>query len=554
MKILYYTDSTDVKMEPIRVWTLLGLTLASCVTLPVSWKMMTSSKRSIVKRRLNGNSTDSEQGSSEEKESLLSENSDEDSESSDDENINMLGKNESGKFTAWQAVIKLLKLSKNDICYILLALLFMTMCSIAEIFLPYFTGQVIDYIVIEKSVEKFKQAIMYMALLTLFAGFVAGTRDGLLIFVSGRYILQNLLFARIMRMEIGFFDVRKTGEITSRLTSDCTKIGDGIRSKLNIFLRNVVKIIGILFFMIKISWKLSIVTLVTISVIAIISEAFGEKYRKLAEQVQDSLAHANESAEEAVSSMRTVRSFAAETNEIDRYSMRLKKTYELCKKDSILGCGYRWSTELTDLVTTILILYYGGYLVLKNELSGGKLVSFILYSIDIGYTFEEIGDVYTGLIEAVGASKIVMAYIDREPRISNNGLLSPDSIDGEIEFKNVSFAYPSREDIPVLKKLNFTAKKGEIVALVGPSGGGKTSIVNLLEHFYEPSEGKILIDKTDLIDYDHKFIHQKISLVQQEPLLFARTISENIAYGLSFKANKEELKKCCFNGKCSQLH
>ena len=153
--------------------------------------------------------------------------------------------------------------------------------------------------------------------------------------------------------------------------------------------------------------------------------------------------------------------------------MRLKKTYELRKNESILVCGYRWSTELTDLVMSIIILYYGGHLVLKNELSGGKLMSFILYSIEIRFSFKEIGEDYTGLMEAVGASTIVMAYIDREPRISNNGLLAPDSIDGEIDFKNVSFAYPSREDIPVLKSINFTAKKGEIVALVGPSGGGK---------------------------------------------------------------------------------
>ena len=124
-----------------------------------------------------------------------------------------------------------------------------------------------------------------------------------------------------MRMEIGFFDVRKTGDITARLTSDWTKIGEGIRIKVNVFMRNLVKIIGILFFMIKIYWKLSIVTLVSIPVITIISEAFGKKYKKLAEHIQDSLAYANESAEEVVSSMRTVRSVSTETNEIDRYSV-----------------------------------------------------------------------------------------------------------------------------------------------------------------------------------------------------------------------------------------
>ena len=161
--------------------------------------------------------------------------------------------------------------------------------------------------------------MLYMALFTLFAGFASGMLCLSLFLqdISCDYRICCLLF--IMRMEIGFFDVRKTG--ASRLTSDWTKIGEGIRIKVNVFMRNLVKIIGILFFMMKIYWKLSIVTLVSIPVIAIISEAFGKKYKKLAEHIQDSLAYANESAEEVVSSMRTVRSFATETNEIDRYSI-----------------------------------------------------------------------------------------------------------------------------------------------------------------------------------------------------------------------------------------
>ncbi|XP_057290735.1 ABC-type oligopeptide transporter ABCB9-like [Hydractinia symbiolongicarpus] len=534
LKILYFTE--DKKDMGVKDWILLSSTLASCLFMYPCWILLSKCKCTRATLSIND-------------EYLIDNSSDHSSEASDgipeEDNLNKFDREEAKKFTTGRTVIKLLKMTKNDIFYILLAFAFLVACSVAQIFLPFYTGEVINYIVIDKSVEKFKTAMLYMALITFFAGFASGMRAGLFTYVFARYILrlQNLLFTKIMEMEIGFFDIRKTGEITSRLTSDCTKIGDGVGLNVNVFLRNVVKIIGILFFMIKISWKLSIVTLISIPIIAIISEAFGEKYRKLSEKVQNSLAHANESAEEAISSMRTVRSFAAEKDETQRYSERLDVTYSLRKKESMIVCGYRWSTELTDLAMTLLILYYGGHLVMKNDISGGHLVSFILYSIELGFAFEEIGDVYTGLMEAVGASKNVLVYIERKPIVVNKGELCPESgIEGEIRFENVTFAYPSRSDTPVLNNLSFTAKKGEIVALVGPSGGGKTSVVNLLEHFYEPTHGKVLIDGKSIEEYEHAFIHKQISLVQQEPVLFARTITENIAYGLKIGSNLETIK------------
>jgi len=540
LKIMFFTEDSMDEMDK-RVWILIGGSLVTCVTPYGCWKILANAKTSERKTKdfksLNGEDEENFSDTS----SISSSGSE-----NDEENLNLIDKEASEKISSWQSVKKLLVLARDDLPYIFIALFFLLVCSAAQIFLPYYTGQVLNYIVIDRSVEKFKQSMLYMALITLVVGFSSGMRAGYFTLVFARYSLriQKIVFSRIMQMEIGFFDVRKTGEITSRLTSDCTKVGDGLGYNFNVFLRNSVRVIGILGFMITISWRLSIVSLVSVPVIAILSEAFGEQYRRLSEQIQNSLAVANESAEEAISCIRTVRSFAAENEESERYANRLNKTYKLRKKDAVLACFYRWSTEATDLAMTLIILYFGGQLVIRNQLSGGHLVSFILYSMDLGFAIEEIGDVYTGLMDAVGASKKLLVYMEREPEIDNNGTLSPNNgVNGKIEFKDVSFSYPSRPDIPVLDDINFSIEKGEVVALVGPSGGGKSSIISLLEHFYEPTNGKILIDNVDVKEYNHNFIHSAMSLVQQEPVLFARKITENINYGLIPKANDELVKR-----------
>ena len=551
MKIMYFT--TDGHLDT-RAWLMIGICLFTSITQYAGWEILGNvsvsamSSRKVKLLSVNANSfvynntLSSGSNISHEKDGVDGNDSDKDDEESDDDGdtndkdrCNRLDRKEAKKYKTFGTVLKLFKLAKDDALYLLLAFVFLVCCSTGEIFLPFYTGEVINYIVIDKSTEKFQGAMLYMALITLATGLASGMRGGTFHYVYARYDfrIQTLLFERIMQMEIGFFDMRKTGEITSRLTSDCTKIGDGITYNLNVFLRSAVKIIGILFFMFKLSWRLSIVTLISIPIVAILSEVFGEAYRKLSEKVQNSLAYANETAEEVISSMRTVRSFAGEDEETKRYSDRLKKTYKLRVKESVLICLYRWATELTELAMTLVILYFGGHLVIQGRLSGGHLVSFILYSIEIGYAFDSIGDVYTGLMEAVGASKNVLVYIERKPEVKNDGTFEPDSgIAGNVEFRHVSFAYPSRVDIPVLHDINFSISKGEVVALVGPSGGGKSSIVNLLEHFYETTNGHVLIDNIDVRRYDHKFIHSNVSLVQQEPVLFARTISDNISYGM----------------------
>lgn len=540
--VVKFLLSTECKMNhtsKVFYWTLSVWTIVCSATMNLYWYKL--SKLSCVKRR-NNLSTEEEIGSVLERERLLEESSSESDDAEDHRGMKKKKGKKSDddlKVSVW----KLLSYSKPDFLYIALALVFLIGTAAAEIFIPFYTGLVIDSIAIEKDRSKFLYSILIMTLISLVASIAAGLRGGIFTFVMARFNIRinNHLFNSLLKQEIGFFDNTKTGDIISRLTSDTTKMSDEVSLNVNVFLRNVIKGIGICVFMFKLSWQLSVLTLITIPIIAFVSEIYGKYYRKLSKAVQDAVSAANQIAAEVMSSMKTVRSFANEDGEFRSFKKKQHGVFKLKVKEAVLFGGYRCCTEILELALDVLTLYYGGHLVLNNILSAGNLVSFILYQLELAMCIEEIGDVYTGLMEAVGASEKVFEYIDRETQIPNNGSIAPRNFRGEIEFQNVSFAYPSRPEVKVMDDVSFKVKPGEVVALVGPSGGGKTTCINLLEHFYEPAEGQVLIDDIPIKELDHKYLHTKLALVGQEPVLFARSVKENIAYGLAEDSADEDI-------------
>ncbi|KAK6190801.1 hypothetical protein SNE40_002588 [Patella caerulea] len=508
------------------MWGLLGFSICASISLSIQWHIM--SKISFTPLVVSINSDEAEP--------LLVDRTngkpDEDSES--EEKVDR------------SSVFRLFSFSKPDWMYISGAFTFLVISSTGKIFLPYYTGEVINGIAIEKSQSKFTSALINMSLISIASAVASGLRGGLFSTAMARLSnrIRNLLFSSILKQEIGFFDTIRTGDVVSRLTSDTATMSDTLSLNMNVFLRSLITAIGVIVFMFRISWRMSLVTFAGLPIIFVVSKIYGNYYEKLSEQVQDSLAKANNVAEEACSTMRTVRSFANELGEIARYYKALMVTYKLDVKLAMIYGGYSICNQLFELALTVSTLYYGGHLVIKGELSGGNLVSFILYQIQLGDSLDDMADVYTGLMQSLGASHKVFQYIDRIPNINlNDGGYKPLSLDGKIEFKDVSFSYPSRADCKVLKNVSFTVDPGEVVALVGPSGGGKSSIVNLLQHFYEPQSGEVLLDGVKINNYSHDFLHRKLAMVGQEPVLYARTIGENIAYGLEEEFTQTDIER-----------
>ncbi|XP_062873516.1 ATP-binding cassette sub-family B member 9 isoform X2 [Trichomycterus rosablanca] len=386
---------------------------------------------------------------------------------------------------------RLLYYCKKDAGLLSLAFFFLLLSAVCEAFIPYYTGKAIDGIVIHKSMEYFTKPMIVLSGLALVSSLAIGVRGGVFSLTLARLNirLRNLLFRTLMQQEIGFFDANHTGDITSRLTSDTTQVSDLISQNLNLFLRSFVKGVGFFGFMFSMSWKLSLVTILGFPYIAVLSKLYGDYYKKLTKEVQTSLAHANKVAEETISAMKTVRSFAGEGHEAESYHARLQEVFALNKKQAVAFACFMWSTC-------------------------------------------SISSVYTGLMQGVGAAEKVFEYIDRKPEQSLDGQEAPETFHGLVEFENVTFAYPTRPETNVLKNVSFRIQPGEVTALVGPSGSGKSSCVSLLENFYWPQHGQVLLDGRPVQMYQHGYLHSKVALVGQEPVLFARTVQKNICYGL----------------------
>ncbi|XP_066509586.1 ATP-binding cassette sub-family B member 9 [Hoplias malabaricus] len=429
---------------------------------------------------------------------------------------------------------RLLSYCKKDSGLLGVAFFFLLLSAVCEAFLPYYTGKSIDGIVIHKSMEYFAKPMITLSVLALISSMAIGFRGGVfsLTFARLNIRLRNLLFRSLMHQDIGFFDANHTGDITSRLTSDTTQVSDLISQNVNLFLRSFVKGVGFFVFMFGMSWKLSLVTIMGFPYIAVISKLYGQYYKKLTKEVQTSLAHANKLAEETVSAMRTVRSFANEEQEADSYYERLLRVFELNKKQALAYACFMWSSCISELALQVAILFYGGHLVVTDQITGGTLISFFIYELELGECLESIASVYTGLMQGVGAAEKVFEYIDRKPKHVLNGSEAPDEFKGLVEFKGVTFSYPSRPETDILKNVSFSIRPGEVTALVGPSGSGKSSCVCLLENFYSPQHGQVLLDGRPVQTYQHQYLHSKVALVGQEPVLFARSVLKNVSYGL----------------------
>uniref|UniRef100_A0A1I7UJF5 ABC-type antigen peptide transporter n=1 Tax=Caenorhabditis tropicalis TaxID=1561998 RepID=A0A1I7UJF5_9PELO len=432
----------------------------------------------------------------------------------------------------FELIFRLLQYCKREWLWHISGFSWLFIYSITRIFVPYYTGQVIATVVATKSYPALSNAVYIMTVISLVSAVAAGFRGGSFEYAYARIqrSIRYDLFNGLVKQDVAFYDAHKTGEITSRLAADCQTI-------------NCVMLLGSMIFMMKLSWRLSLVTFILVPIIFVASKIFGTYYDLLSERTQDTIAESNDVAEEVLSTMRTVRSFACENVESDRFYGKLTHTLNVTRTKAIAYIGFLWVSELFQSFIIVAVLWYGGHLVLTQKMKADLLVSFLLYQMQLGDNLRQMGEVWTGLMQSVGASRKVFEYIDREPQIQHLGEYTPENVVGKIEFRNVHFSYPTRSDQPILKDLSFTVEPGETVALVGPSGSGKSSCISLLENFYIPNAGQVLVDGVPLEDYEHHYIHRKIALVGQEPVLFARSVMENVRYGVEV-ADTDIIRSC----------
>lgn len=433
-----------------------------------------------------------------------------------------------------KVVRALLGMSAVDTPLILVAFAAGTVAALGQALIPYFTGRIIDYASIDPNRAAFQVTTLKLIAVAFGCAVFTGIRGGLFTAAMARLNvrIRRELFGSLLTQEIGFFDTSKTGEITSRLAADTTTVSDQICLNLNVALRSATQAAIVLVFMFGASWRLTVVTFILIPLILTVCKFYGAYYRKLSKKVQTSLADANGVADEVLASMTTVKAHAAEASANKTYADRLHNFYILQIKQSVAYALYAMTNTFLPNSVAAVVLFYGGHLVLDGHMSAGALVSFMLYEQSLAGAFQMMGDMFSALTAAVGAADKVVELIQRRPEVGPTGKLQPSDFRGRLELDAVHFCYPARPNQKVLTGLTLEINPGEVVALVGPSGGGKSSVVKLIERFYLPEAGQVRLDGHDLGMYDHRWLKRRVGIVSQEPTLYGRSIKRNILYGL----------------------
>ncbi len=342
--------------------------------------------------------------------------------------------------------------------------------------------------------------------------------------------LRGDLFASLMSQEIAFYDSQKTGDLTSRLSADTTTLQNTVSANISMALRNFVAVAGGMVFLFITSPQLTLLMLGIVPPVALGAVFYGRKVRKMSREVQDALAKSSDVAEESLSGIRTVRSFAAEATELKRYRTAVEGSLTLAFRRIFLSATFIGAASFAVGIAGVVVFWYGARMVIDRALTPGTLIVFLMYTVMVATSLGALSELWADYNRAAGAAERVFELLERKPQIAAGGKTLP-SLEGRVHWDHVDFAYPTRLDMPVLRGFDLALKPGEVVALVGPSGAGKSTIASLLYRLYDPQGGRLLLDGVPLSELDPDWLRQQIGVVAQEPLLFSTSVAENIRYG-----------------------
>ena len=345
--------------------------------------------------------------------------------------------------------------------------------------------------------------------------------------------LRRELFARLLEMPPGFFAERRTGELTSRLTSDVGLLQGVLSHQISEFARQILSLVG---GVVLLTWLQPRLTLTALAVAPLVVGSaiyFGRRLRTITTGVQDRLAEATGVAEEAFSQIRTVQSFVQEPAERARFGERVAASVQAALRRARVRGVFFGMLTLSTFAGVTFVLWQGGVLVLEGELTAGALVSFLLYTITIAASIGALAGSFSAYQEAVGAAERVFEILEMRPGIADppSPVVLPAPVAGRVAYEGVCFRYhEGAEQSWTLDGIDLEIAPGEVVALVGPSGGGKTTLVSLLPRFWDVSRGNVRLDGQDVRTLRLADLRGAIGVVPQEPALFSGTIRENIAY------------------------
>ena len=422
------------------------------------------------------------------------------------------------------------------------ALLIMGVAAL-NLILIRFAGSLWDLITVKRDLPQLTQAVWIFIGLMVGQSCLSMAHSYVSSRVSQRIIadFRINLFGHLHQLSLNFFSKRRTGELVSRLMNDVGVIQSTLTEMPIDSAKHLVTIIGGVGFLLVMNWKLCMLILLLLPLLAIVARLFGRRLKSLSTQIQDRTAWLTTLIEEVISGIRVVKSFVQTGREEGRFKTSVEALMSTTLHRAAILAVFIPTITLLTFSMAIAVLWYGGKQVIEGAMSPGDLFAFVLFAGILIGPFGSAARLFAQIKETQGAMTRVFELLDAQPEIRD----LPDAIDlpriqGHIQFESVGFAYDPRHQI--LSSVSFEAHAGGRIALVGPTGSGKTTIVNLLHRFYDPTEGAILIDGHDIRSLRLETLYKQIALVPQETVLFGDTILENIRYGRADATEEEVLQ------------
>lgn len=384
------------------------------------------------------------------------------------------------------------------------------------------------------TVDAFDQVGMLLVGLFLVQSVFTWCRHYLMSWLGERAVadMRRQVFARLIALPPGWFHTRRTGELVGRISGDVTTLQAFVGSELSIGLRNLVQLIGGVVLLLLEDAGLTLYMMLIVPPMILSVMVFGRFIRRMSKKLQDAVAKTNGRVQEVLGAIMTVQAFTQEEREKQRYGDGVETAFSAALSLARWRATFMSISSLSGFLALAFVVWLGGRRVAAGELDPGGLTAFVLYTTIIAFALASLSNMWTALQRAAGATERLYAIIDATPDVQSPDVSVAMPPKGSpLRFKDVTFAYEGRPNDPVLRNVNLTIEAGTTVALVGPSGAGKTTLTALVPRFYDPSSGSVTLGDTDLRSLSLEDLRARIALVPQDPVLFSGTVAENIAYG-----------------------
>ncbi len=440
--------------------------------------------------------------------------------------------------------------------YIAFAALFLLLSTGATLVIPRAVQQMIDHGFSKENADLIDQYFFFVFVVAVVLAAATAIRFYFVTWIGERVVadIRKALYSHILGLSPAFFEITRTGEVLSRLTTDTTLIQTAVGSSVSIALRNILVMIGALTMLFVTSAKLTALVLVAVPVIVVPLILMGRSVRNLSRAAQDRVADTSAYAAETINAVQTVQAFTHETIDRSRFAATVESSFATAIR------RVRARAAMTALVivmvfsSIVAVLWMGAQAVFAGSMSAGDLVQFILYAVMLASGLGALSEVWGEVLQAAGAAERLMELLATKAQIEPpaNPVALPKTAKGTVRFEHVTFEYPMRPGISALKDFTLDIKPGETVALVGPSGAGKTTVFQLLQRFFDPQSGRILIDGVDIKSADPTDVRARLALVPQETVIFGDSAFENIRYGRP-DATEAEIKAATAAAQASEF-